>query len=396
MASYRYLAEEASGQRVDGHVEASSVEEARQLLEEKELRILEIIQADSASPPPPPVERLSRDETQELVESVAQLSAAELPLAPAFHAAAAESDSPRLARVFDALAAEIERGHTLEEALESSHSALPKHVTRMVRAAIRTGQLGPALTELVEYYRDAGTLRQSIRDGMTYPLLVFVLATILLCFIFAGVIGQFGQIFEEFGVELPALTLALLSFRAFGWVIVPATILLLAILAVLVRNSLGRSGWHRLLSSAPVVGPLWHWLALMEWLGLVRVLLRNGMTLLDALRASADGVSNANVSQIAEGLADGVARGRSLSQAMVAQRQLPGTLVPLIHWGEEAGALDDSLELGCEMLEDRIRMRAFWLHVALPPILFIFIGCTILTVVCALFLPLIKLLSCLM
>lgn len=378
---------------MDGHVDASSVEGARRRLEEEGLRVLEVIQADSASATLPVAELLSPEETQELVENVAQLSAAELPLAPAFRAAAEESDSPRLARVFASLADQLERGQSLEDALAACPAALPSHVTGLVQAAIQTGHLGPALTELVEHYRDTGALRQTVRDGLAYPLLVACLATAVVGFILAYVAGGFRKIFDEFGVELPPITVAVFALREIGGLLLPVVLIVIVFLGLLLRGRLGRAGWHRLAGSMPVVGPLWHWLCLMEWIGLVRVLIRNGMPLLDALRFSADGVSNANVTQVSQSLADGVARGRSLSQAMASERQVPATLVPLVHWGEQAGALEDSLELSCEMLEDRVRMRAFWLHAALPPVLFISIGCAVLAVVTALFLPLIKLIS---
>ncbi len=393
MVSYRYLAEDSSGQRSDGHIDAVSVEEARRRLEERGLRVLEVVQADSAAAASPPGQRLTGDEVQELVENVAQLSAAELPLAPAFRAAAEESDSARLSKVFSYLAGELERGQSLEDALKSSQSVLPLHVTRMIQAAIRTGQLGPALTEMVEHYRDSSSLRQMIRDGLAYPLLVACMALVLLGLILGYAVGGFRQIFDDFGCQLPELTIVIFAFRDVGGWLVPTVVLVVVALLFLLRYWVGRGGWHRLVTLIPVIGPLWHWLCLIEWMGLVRVLLRNGMTLLDALRCSADGVSNANITRISRALADGVARGRTLSQAMASERQMPATLVPVVHWGEHTGALDESLELGCEMLEDRVRMRAFWLHAALPPILFISIACAVLTIVSALFLPLIQLIS---
>lgn len=392
MVNYRYIAKDSSGEHVDGHVNADSVEEARTRLEAEGLEVLEVIQADSAAAPPPE-EPLTREEAQEVVESVAQFSAAELPLAPAFRAAGEESDTPRLAKVFYYLSDALERGQSLEEALESSRSVLPAHVTRMVQAAVQTGQLGPALTELMEHYRDATAIRQTVRDGLAYPLVIACASTVLLGSIFAFVVGRFGEIFAEFGVELPQITIAILTVREISGLLLPAVLILIVFLVLLLRGTLGQAGWHRLASYLPVVGPLWHWLCLMEWIGLVRVLVRNGMTLLDALRYSADGISNANVTRISGGLADGVARGRTLSQAMASERQIPATLVPLVHWGEHVGTLDDSLELSCEMLEDRVRMRAFWLHAALPPILFISIGCAVLALISALFLPLFNLIS---
>ncbi len=60
---------------------------------------------------------------------------------------------------------------------------------------------------------------------------------------------------------------------------------------------------------------------------------------------------------------------------------------------EEAGGLADSLEMGREMLEERVRSRSLWLQTALPPSLFIAIGCSVLLVVGALLMPLAKLIQ---
>jgi type II secretory pathway component PulF len=392
MISYRYTAENPNGERVDGHVDAASVADARRRLAEQGLRVLEVIESGSPAPEIPE-EVLSVEEARQLVDNVAQLSAAELPLAPGLRAAGQESGSPKLARAFYWLADQLDRGRPLEEVLDSSAGFLPVHVSGLVRAALATGQLGPALTELVEQYRDAASLRQSIRDGLAYPLLILGMATVILALVVAFVAGGFEEIFDEFAVQLPAVTVVFFGFRhAAAWLL-PVVAAIALILGVLLRWGLGRAGWHRLLSSAPVLGPMWHWLGLLEWMGLLQVLVRNGMTLFDALRLSAGGTSNANISRLALALAEGVGRGRSLSQAIAAQRQLPASLVPLVRWGEQAGGLVESLAMGCEMLEDRVRMRSLWLHAALPPLLFLSIGCVVLLVVGALFSPLISLVS---
>ncbi|MDI9444837.1 MAG: type II secretion system F family protein [Planctomycetota bacterium] len=392
MIRYRYTAEGPNGERVDGHVDAASVADARRRLADEGLRVLEII-ASGGPADEIPAEALSVEEARELVGSVAQWSAAGLPLAAGLRAAGQESGSPKLARAFDWLADQLERGRPLEEVLDASAGVRPVHVNGLVRAALLTGQLGPALTELVEHHRDAASLRQSIRDGLAYPLLVLGMATVILALVIVFVAGGFEEIYDEFAVQLPAVTVVFFGFRrAAGWLL-PLVAALALILGTLLRWRLGRAGWHRLLSSAPVLGPICHWLGLLEWIGLLQVLVRNGMTLFDALRLSAGGTSNANVGQIARALAEGVGRGRSLSQAIASQRQLPASLVPLVRWGEQAGGLVESLAMGCEMLEDRIRMRSLWLHAALPPLLFLSIGCVVLLVVGALFFPLIHLVS---
>lgn len=391
MISYRYTAEDSQGRPVDGHVDAATVEEARRRLEEKGLRVLEVMEAGSPSGEAPPKGRLTPDEAHELAENVAQLSAAGLPLSPGLRAVGDESESPRLASSLHYLADQLDEGRPLEDVLESSKGLLPAYVTGLIRAANRSSQLGPALTELAELHRDTAALRYGVWRGLAYPLAVAGLGTLLLFLILAFVAGGFERIFDDFDASLPMLTEVFFLWRRLALWLVPLCLAAVIAVATALRWRLGPAGWHRWLASAPVVGPLWHWLCLLEWIGLLRVLVRHGMTLLEALRLSAGGISNVNVSRLSESLAEGVARGRSLSQTIAAERQMPASLVPLVRWGEESGSLAESLSMGREMLEERVRMRSLWLRTALPPLLFIVIGCCVLLVVGALFMPLISL-----
>jgi len=272
---------------------------------------------------------------------------------------------------------------------------MPAYLSGLIGAAARTSQMGPALAELMEHHRETNALRYGIWRGLAYPILVAVFATVVLYCLLAFVVGDFEKIFLDFEADLPFITSALLWWREPGLVLVPAILVGLVTIAILGRWRLGSAGWHRCTASVPVVGPIWHWLGLLEWLGLLRVLIRCGVTLLEALRLSAEGVSNENVGQLSRSMAEGIARGRNLSQMLASERRIPASLVPLVRWGEESGDLAEALGMGREMLEERVRIRSLWLKTALPPVLFICIGSGVLLVVGALFYPLISLISCL-
>ena len=402
MVSYRYTAHDPEGRRVDGHVDAESVEEARRGLEQEGFEVLEVMEIDTSSlgaaadaphdsTDAAPDRRLSRDDAEDLAENVAQLSAAGLPLSPGLRAAGDESDSPALAKALYYLADQLDRGRPLEDVLKSSEDFLPAYLSGLIRAATRTSQVGSALAELMEHYHNTSSLRRGIWSGLAYPLVVAGLAAILLFCIITFLPGGFERIFADFDAQLPMITLALFSFRDSMLVLVPLFFVVLAATAILMRWRLGAAGWRRWVASTPMVGPLWHWLGLLEWIGLLRVLTRYGVTLLEALRLSADGVSDENVGRLSRALAEGIARGRSLSQMIATQRQIPASLVPLVRWGENSGSLTEALAMGREMLEDRVRTRSLWLRTALPPILFIGIGCCVLLVVGALIVPMVSL-----
>ena len=80
---------------------------------------------------------------------------------------------------------------------------------------------------------------------------------------------------------------------------------------------------------------------------------------------------------------------------MASGHEWPACLVPLVRWGEETGTLAEALDAGREMLEERVRMRSLLLQMALPPVLFIAIGCLVLFAVGAMFMPMINLVQAL-
>ena len=113
----------------------------------------------------------------------------------------------------------------------------------------------------------------------------------------------------------------------------------------------------------------------------------------EALQLSAAGLRNAYVGNIVDSLATATAGGKSFSEALTENRQVPASLVPVIRWGERMGSLPEALSTTRELLQRRVRVRALMLQAVIPPMLFILIVCQVAAMVIALFLPLVSLLQ---
>jgi len=387
MPTYRYTARDAQKHQVDGHIEAPSVEVARRQLEQQGLEVSEVIEAEAGPPEPPRPAPLAHEEAGQFVDNLAQLSAAGLPLPAGLRAAAEETENPRLAAALLYLADQLQQGRPLEEIVTSPDLPLPRYTSRLIDTAARTGRLGPALMELVEHDRVLDALRRDFWRGLAYPLCVAGLAVVILLFLSVVISGSFEKIYHDFQLKLPVMSQVFFAWRhAAPWA-VPAVVLLVVLAVILLRWQLNPLARRRWLVSMPGIGPMWHWMGLLEWIGLLKALLRNDVPLFEALRLAADTVSDANIAQLSQAMAEGVARGRSLSHAMQSQRAVPPSLVPLVRWGEETGTLADSLYIGSEILQQRVRMRSRWLQMALPPLLFIAIGCGVLWIISSALLP---------
>jgi type II secretory pathway component PulF len=292
-----------------------------------------------------------------------------------------------------ALADQLDRGTSLEDALANLGPLLPRHMSGLILAAARTGAMGDALMDMIELQQSSRELRRVIADAFWYPLVVLVLALGLLLFFGAFVTRSFQVMFADFGLSLPLITELVLWWGGTGIWLVLVIAAVAVVLFVVYRGVAGRASWQRLLGTMPVLGPVWQASGVAQWMGLLRVLLTHGVTLPDALRLAGHGAHNAAIGQTSLRLADGVVRGRPLSQLLMSQPALPATLVPLVQWGEQAESLRDAFQLGQDMFEERARARAGMIQAILPPLLFIGVGCMVIFIVVGLFMPLINLIS---
>ncbi len=406
MDTYRYRARTEQGDETAGVIEASSLDDAIDRLLARGLREVQVYllpprdapdtlkssrTSDSIAAASPIV--LNSKEAGELSQHVAHVSMSKVPLAAGLRAAAEETIDSHVATALLWIADQIEQGRTLEDTLTNSGRLLPPHIAGLIMAAAQTGSLGEALFELVELQQKTYSLRREIARGYIYPLTVIVLAVVIIVGTGYYVTGMMKVMMDDFGLSLPLGTRVLFSWNETGIWFAGGFVLSIVVLAALYQLLAGAARWCRLLAAVPLFGALWHWTGVAEWCGLLSVLLRHQVSLPDALRWAGRGTRDANVGQVSLRLADGVARGRSLSQMMYATPQLPASIIPMVRWGEKSGELSDSFRLGQEMFAKRARLRAAVLQSVIPPILFVGIGGVVLCAVIAMFAPLIDLIS---
>ncbi len=394
MSTYRYTAVTLEGDETAGTIEAATIDDALELLLQRGLQLIQVLPvSDRSSDSVRAPVALSSAEAGELSQHIAQVSSAGIPLSAGLRAAAEETSNWHVASALQWMAEQLEQGRSLEETLTESGRLVPPHITGLILAALRTGSIGEALIELVELQQKTYALRRELWSYLAYPIFVAGLAAVILIGLGYFVLGMFHNVFDEFGLRLPAITLGVLWWRATGMQIVGGLLVVGLLLLFLLRLLGGERRWCRLRATMPILGGLWRWTATAEWSGLLSVLLRHQVPLPEALRSAGRGARDAQIEFLSRRLADGVARGRSLAQMLFATPELPAALIPMVDWGERTGNLSESFRMGQEMLSRRARSRAMLLQLTVPSLLFICTGSLIMLVLVATFMPLIDLIS---
>ncbi|MEX0820422.1 MAG: type II secretion system F family protein [Pirellulaceae bacterium] len=399
MTRFRYIAEDAQGIRHEGEVSASSDDAVRQQLGEQGLQVVELspVGDDRGAP----VSKLSHRDSEEVVIAIAELSNSELPLVEGLRAAADEAASPRVAKALRQIAADVEQGYALDSVMSQRGTYLPPHVRGLIAAASRTQRLGVALDDLVEHHRATREVWAKVLGAIAYPMVVLGMTLVVLGFLPIFIVPQFKQMFEEFELELPIATRAIINVsdallwlgESPGFWIVVTLGAAFVVAMILAAGGIGTPITHRFTTTIPLVGPIFQWSGTAAFSRLLATLLEYDIPLPDALLLTRDGVRDPDVREVATSFSQGVANGRTLSDLLIESNRLPASITPFVRWGERTGKLPEALRAVTDMLQLRIQMRTLLLRSIAPPVVFIFVGLVIGFMVIALFMPLANLIQ---
>ncbi len=399
MKQFRYIAEDTDGTRREGQLSAASDDAARRQLGEQGLRVVELkpVSEDAKSP----AAKLSQRESEDVIVAVAELSNSELPLVEGLRAASDESTSPRVATALRQIADDVEQGFALESVMGERGKSLPPHVRGLIAAASRTHRLGVALDELVEHHRAMREVGAKVLGAIAYPLIVLAMTLFVLGFLPVFIVPQFKQMFEEFELELPAITRTVINLSdsmlwfSHGPGLWIAAVLgtLLVVVMTLACFGIGTPTTHRFTTTMPLVGPIWQWSGTAAFTRLLGTMLEYDIPLPDALLLARDGVRDPDVREVATLLAQGVEQGQTLSELLAASNRLPASITPFVRWGERTGKLPEALRAVTDMLLLRVQLRTLLLRSITPPVAFILVGLLVGFMVISLFMPLVALIT---
>jgi Type II secretion system (T2SS), protein F len=114
--------------------------------------------------------------------------------------------NPKLKKALLGISTEVQQGNNLSEAMRKYPDSFDKLYVSMVEAGEIGGVLDEVLQRLAKLLEDMAKLQNQIKSAMTYPIAVGILALTVFFAMTIFLIPIFAGIFQDLGVELPALT----------------------------------------------------------------------------------------------------------------------------------------------------------------------------------------------
>lgn len=343
--------------------------------------------------------RVKQKDLTGFTRQLATLVNAGLPLMRCIEVLKKQKMAPAMMDCLNGISEGIAGGATFSESLTAYPKVFDNLYVNMVKAGEAGGVLEVVLNRLAEFAEKAQKIKNKVKGAMIYPSVVLVAAVGITAFLLVAVIPKFQQVFNDIlgGQSLPAITEFVMGASEFvqhnGLQIAAGVAAFVVLYKMFGKTKFGAYQLDRLRLGFPVTGTLVKRTAIAQFSRTLGTLLSSGVPILQALVIVRDTTANGVVRRAIQSVHDAVKEGESMTDPLAASGVFPPMVVSMVQVGEETGQLSDMLTRIANTYDDEVDNAVAGLTAAIEPALIIFLAVVVGTIVIAMFLPMIKIIS---
>ncbi len=322
-----------------------------------------------------------------------------LPLLRSLTVLGKQEPNPVLKNTINTLADSVQSGSTFSESLAAHPKIFNKLYINMVKAGELGGVLEVVLNRLAEYQEKAQKLKNKIVSAMVYPTIVMFIAVAIMAFLMLFIVPKFKTIFDEMlgGQKLPMLTEMVTGFSSkfaqYWWAVLAGVITIFLIYKFIASTKAGRYAIDSFKLKMPLFGNVQRKSAISRFSRTLGTLVTSGVPILQALNITRDTAGNVVVSNAIDRVHESVKEGESIVAPLEASKVFPPMVISMVDVGEETGQLPEMLLKIADVYDDEVDNAVAALTSMLEPIMIVMLALVVGTIVLALFLPLVKIIS---
>ncbi len=409
-ATFAYHALTSDGQPISGSIDARDQSEAIQRLQSLQLTQ---IQLETPAPPSHP-KPIRGEDFLAFNQQLAQLTGAGLPVEQGLRMIAAEIRTGSMKRTLDLVAAQLESGKTLPEAVATYRDKFPPLYAQLIDAGIRAGNLSGILLNLGRHLTLVRKLQAALWQALSYPVIVLCAFVGVFYFILVQLVPKWepmlhglsnvkfwvrmGGTYQPQDFTIPWFTTALFNISnvVSSWpvkfILAAISLLALGAFVFLRKTSRDEAFSERLLLPMPLIGGVLRQNLISRWCHAVALAVEAGLDLPAAITLADDATASPGLAADGAALIAAVNSGHPISSTR-APKILPPTVVAAMEMSADRGDLPLTLRAMARMYQEQAELRLETIQAILTPIILVIMGLAIGALMLAMFAPLLNILN---
>lgn len=330
-------------------------------------------------------------------QELASLLRAGLPLLQTLDLMLERQRNPSFRAILADVRDRVRSGAELSTAF-SRYPEFPPLYASTLKAGERSGELEAVIRRFVRYLKLVMETKKRVVSALIYPSVLVTLSIAMLAVMILVVIPKFRVFFEAQDIELPWVTMALLSLSEFlrsrqGLVVVGLLAGVLYAVYRFTRTRVGREWLDGVKLALPLVGGVLHRFSLSEFCRSLGTLLSGGLPLVPSLEVAVGSVGNAYLRSRLVPVVPAVREGRALYQALEDSQVFTDLGIDMVKVGEATGALDEMLTHVSDFFDEEVETKIERMLSLLEPLMLVFMGLSVASLLLAMYLPLFTMLG---
>ncbi|HYS54467.1 MAG TPA: type II secretion system F family protein [Thermoanaerobaculia bacterium] len=386
------------GQIMDRHVQASSARAAEDELRQQGMHVFAAKRGTLALRDFVPRSRKAVSTERFLLfnQELLALVKAGLPILQSFDIMLERQKHTRFREILADIRDKLKSGVSLSDAFASFGNIFPPIYSTSLRAGERSGDLEGVLRRFLKYQKMIVALRKKVITALIYPTVLITMMIGMVFVMLTKVIPKFAEFYRGFDADLPAFTRVMIGISQgltdHLMIVLIATIVLVLLGRQWIATG-GRVIWDRFKLKLPFVGPVMHRFAMMQFTQSLGTLLGGGTPMVPAIEIASQSIANQDVATKVSAIVQQVREGEPLWRSLESTGVVSDLAVEMIKVGESTGALTEMLANVSEFYDEEIEARLQRMVAAIEPLILVFMGLVIATLLYAFYLPLFQLTS---
>lgn len=381
MATFNYKATNKKGRLVKDTITASSEDEAKSLLADKNLDVLVLNEEKREKNLVFLGSFGNKFSTTEKIIICRYLSVtinSGLSLGDAFDLIVEGSSNPTVKKVLTDISYSLRKGHSLYDGFSKYPQHFDSVFLSMIKAGETSGTVGESFDSLSKQLKQEDSLRKKVFSSLLYPIIIVVLMFAVGLIMFTFVLPRVGKVFLNLKMEIPLTTKLLLQTSLFVekriWLLFVGLLTVFTTLFFFAKSGRGKKFFSSLVLKLPIIKKIYLYYSLVRFNQNLSYLLKSGVPIGESLEISSRTLSFFKNAGLIKSFNEKISQGVSLSNVLAETKLFPQLMTSMIAVGEKTGTLDKTLIEISSFYQDEVEDSLKNFMTVLEPVLMIFVG----------------------
>ena len=338
--------------------------------------------------------KIRQKELSIFTRQIAAMLSSGMPLVQALTAMEEQTENKNFKQVVAGVRSRVEGGMMYSESLAYYPSVFDELYVNMMRAGEIGGILPDTCERVATFLESSNRLLAKVKSALMYPSVVIAVAMILATALIMFVVPVFVSMFADFDAKLPGLTQALLDFShlltGYWYIAITVVAGLVYGFKRYYRTDRGQYNIDKLKLKVPGVGELATKVAISRFASTFAQLMHSGVQIVESLEIVGLATGNRVIGDSLLNARKTIEEGQPLSQALEPNPYYPRMLIHMLAAGEKSGQVEEMMDKVSEFYDSEVETMLAGLTSLIEPLLMVFVGIIIGTIVVAMFLPIFK------